>query len=62
MQLNNYLDEDATWSVILSDTSSAVRSTYHTMLQTTPDQLGLGHDMILNTLFVAEWEAICKHK
>ena len=32
---NNYLDEDGTWSGILSATDFVVQITYHTMLQST---------------------------
>ena len=31
---------------------------YHTTLQAMPDQLIFGRDMILNTTFIADWEAI----
>ena len=36
---NNYLDEENTWKGILSATAFAVRSTFHTTLQSTPGQL-----------------------
>ena len=35
---------------------------YHTNLQAIPGQLGLRRDMILNTPFIAEWEAIRQRK
>ena len=61
---NNYLDNDEPWSGILSATSFEVQSTHHNMLQATPGQLVFGHDMILNTPFVADWGSIrlSKHK
>ena len=55
---NNYLDEDDPWSGILAATYSVLQSTYHTTLQATPGQLIFGRDMILNTPFIAHWEAI----
>ena len=55
---NNHLDEDDPCSGILAATAFAVRSTYHTTLQATPVQLVFGHDMILNTPFIADWVAI----
>ena len=59
---NNYLDKEDPWSGILAATAFAVRSTYHTTLQATPGQLVFGRDMILNTPFIADWEAIRKRK
>ena len=59
---NNYLDKDNPWLGILAATSFSVRSTYHTTLQATPVQLVFGHDMIINTPFIAYWEAIRIHK
>ena len=44
----NYLDEDNPWKGILSATAFAVRSTFHTSLQSTPGQLVFGRDMIFN--------------
>ena len=58
----NYLDEDDPQSGILSATSFAVKIMYHTTLQVTPGQMVLGHDMILNTEFIADWKAISLHK
>ena len=51
---NNYLDENDPWSVILAATNFAVRSTYHTTLQSTPGHLVFGCDMILNNPIIAE--------
>ena len=55
---NNYLDEDDPWSGILAATAFVVQSIYHTTLQATPVRLVFGRDMILNTPFLADWEAI----
>ena len=59
---NNYLDKEDPWAGILAATAFAVRSTYHTTLQATPGQLVFGRDMILNTPFIADWEAIRRRK
>ena len=59
---NNYLDEDDPWSGILSATYFAVQSTYQTMLQATPRQLVLEHDMILNTPFISYCNSIRRRK
>ena len=59
---NNYLDEDYPWSGQLVATDFAARSTFHTTLQNTPGQLIFGRDIILNTPFIADWEAIRLHK
>ena len=55
---NNYLDEDDPWSGILEATDFAVQSTYYTNPQSIPGQLVFGRDMILNTSFIVDWEAI----
>ena len=55
---NNYLDKDDPWSGILAATDFAARSTYRTTLQATSYQLVFECDMILNTPFIADWEAI----
>jgi hypothetical protein len=59
---DNYLDEDDPWKGILSATSFAIRSTYHTTLQKTPGQLVFGRDMILNVEHAANWEYIRERK
>ena len=59
---NNYLDEADPWKAILSATAFAVRSTYHTTLQSTPGQLVFGRDMILNVQHEANWEFIRSRK
>jgi transposase InsO family protein len=59
---NNYLDEANPWKAILSATAFAVRSTFHTTLQSTPGQLVFGRDMILNVKHEANWEYIRARK
>ena len=59
---NNYLYEDDPWSGILAVTDFAVQSTYHTMLQSTPEQIVFGRNMVLYTPFISDWEAIRRHK
>jgi hypothetical protein len=59
---NNYLDLEDPWKGILSATAFAIRSTYHTTLQSTPGQLIFGRDMILNVKHEANWEFIRARK
>jgi len=56
------LDEKNPWKGILSATAFAVRSTFHTTLQSTPGQLVFGRDMILNIKHTANWEYIKQRK
>ena len=56
------MDVDKLWDGILAATAFAVWSTYHTTLQATPGQLVFGHDMVINTPFIADWEAIKQRK
>jgi hypothetical protein len=46
----------------LSATAFAVRSTFHTSLQSTPGQLVFGRDMIFNIQHTANWEYIKQRK
>ena len=59
---DNYLDEEDPWKGILSAAAFAVRSTFHTTLQTTPGQLVFGRDMMLNIFHTANWEYIKQRK
>ena len=59
---SNYLEEDDPWKGILSATAFAVRSTFHTSLQSTPGQLVFGRDMIFNIQHLANWEFIKQRK
>ena len=59
---SNYLDEDDHWKGILSATAFAVRSTFHTSLQSTPGELVFGRDMIFNIQHTANWEYIKQRK
>ena len=59
---NNYLDEDDPWSDVLASTAFEVQITYHNTLQPTPGQMVFGSEMILNTPFIADWEAIRPRK
>jgi hypothetical protein len=59
---NNYLDEEDLWKGIISATAFAVRSTFHTTLRKSPDQLVFSRDMILNIKHVANWEFIRQRK
>jgi hypothetical protein len=58
---SNYMDEDDPWKGI-SATAFAVRSTFHTSLQSTPGQLVFGRDMIFNIQHIANWEFIKQRK
>ena len=53
---DNFLDDDDPCKGILSATSFAIRSTYHTTLHKTPGQLVFGRDMIFPILHTANWE------
>ena len=59
---NQPLDESDPWSGILSAVAWAVRSTYHTTLQSTPGQLVFGRDMIWDIAHVADWQYIKQRK
>jgi hypothetical protein len=52
--------EDNPFDYFLQSAAWAIRSTYHTTLQTTPCQLVFGRDMIHNIAFRANWDQIQK--
>jgi hypothetical protein len=58
----NYLEEENPWKVILSATTFAIRSTYHTALYQLPGQLVFGGDMIVNILETTNWEHVKQRK
>jgi hypothetical protein len=59
---NQPIDEKDPWSRILRAIAWAVRSTYHTMLQSTPGQLVMGGDMIWDIAHMADWQYIKQRK
>ena len=59
---NDYLDKNEQWTSILSAMVFSVRITYNATLQDTPGQLVFDRDMLLNTTFIAYWEAITRLK
>jgi hypothetical protein len=48
--------------VFLSDAAWAVRSTYHTVLQASPGAAIFERDMLIDILFIADWQKIGEHK
>jgi hypothetical protein len=59
---NQQIDENDPWTGILSAVAWAVRSTFHTTLQSTPGQLVFGRDMIWDIAHVADWQYIQQRK
>jgi hypothetical protein len=56
------LEADNPFEYFLQYTAWAIRSTYHTTLQSTPCQLVFGRDMIHNCAFKENWDQIQKRK
>ena len=50
------IDDDDPWSGILTTVTAAVHNIYSTIMQAMPMQLVFGHDAIINTKFIADWE------
>ena len=59
---DNYLDQEDPWKGVLSATTFAIQSYYHTTLKKTPGQLVFRRDMIFNIKHVANWEYIRANK
>ena len=47
---------------LLTNTAWAVRSTYHTVLKTTPGAAIFGRDMLFNIPYIADWNQIGKRR
>eukprot|EP00804_Cyclotella_cryptica_P021344 CCRYP_001583-RA/>CCRYP_001583-RA protein AED:0.46 eAED:0.61 QI:0/0/0/1/0/0/2/0/117 len=45
----------------LTNASWAIRSTYHTLLKTSPGEAIFGQDMLLDVPFIADWSKIGKY-
>ena len=56
------LDEEEPFAGLVSAVGFAIRSTYHTTLQSTPGQLVFGRDMIFPIEHVADWQLIKNRK
>ena len=52
------IDEEDSWTGILTAVSFAVRATFHTTTRATPMQLVFGRDAMLNIPFTANWKYI----
>jgi hypothetical protein len=62
LQDKPYCDPDDPWGGILVAIAFALRSMYHTPLQSTPGQLVFGRDMVFNIQHLTDWTAIKAHK
>jgi hypothetical protein len=49
-------DPDDPWNEFLQDCAFGIRSTFHTTLQGSQDQLVFGRDMIHDIRFQANWD------
>ncbi len=56
------LDASDPWDAFLTAAAFAIRSTHHTTLQASPEQLVFGRDMFLPIKFVADWTRIHQQK
>ena len=57
LQTHEFDDLDP-WSELLASAACAIYSTHHTTPQVTLCQLFFGRDMLSNSKFIADWEAI----
>jgi hypothetical protein len=48
--------------IFLSDTTWAVRSTYHTVLKASPGAAIFGQDMLFDIPLIADWQKIGEHR
>jgi hypothetical protein len=48
--------------IFLSDAAWAVCSTYHTVLKASPGAAIFGQDMLIDILFIADWQKIGEHR
>ncbi|GMF24808.1 unnamed protein product [Phytophthora fragariaefolia] len=53
--------EGADWTKVIHYAASAIRASYHSILNASPGQLVFGQDMISRQLHIANWSYLCKH-
>ena len=58
MDLEQRPYDDTSPAAILSAVAWAIRTTYHSAIQTSPGQLVFGRDMIINATYLANWKFI----
>jgi hypothetical protein len=56
MELNKCDLDNSSLAAICSNVAYGMRTTYHTELQATPDQVVYGCDMIINATYIADWK------
>ena len=59
---NNSVDKEGLWADIVAATDFMVWSTYHTTSQATSGHMVCRCEIIINTPFISDWEAIRRRK
>ena len=58
MELNKRPYDDTSANAILQNVAYGLRATYHSSLAASPSQLVFGRDMIVNAVYLANWNAL----
>jgi len=62
MDLSNRSFDDTTVHGILQSITWSLRTTFHTSLRTSPEQLAFGRDMIIPATYLTNWHNITNHR
>jgi transposase InsO family protein len=58
MELHKRPYDDTSANAILQNVAYGLRATYHSSLAASPSQLDFGRDMIVNAVYLANWNAL----
>jgi hypothetical protein len=62
MELHTKKFDDTTINAVLQNVAYGLRSTYHSSIAATPGQLVFGRDMVINSIFLANWKNIAEKR
>jgi hypothetical protein len=58
MELHKRPCHDTSANAILQNVANRLRATYHSSIAASPSQLAFGRDIIVNAVYLANWNAL----
>jgi transposase InsO family protein len=62
MELSKKPCDDVTINAVLQSVAYGLRATYHSALTATPGQIVFGRDMIINSIYLANWKNLADNR
>ena len=56
MELHTEHSDDVTINAVLQNVAYGLRATYHSSIAASPGQIIFGRDMVINSLYLANWK------